>query len=157
MRRIETWQPCILLMVYRWLKSRNHDAHVVSGVTKLPNSWQSRLILGFLWLTVIVILASYSGTLTSYLAVDIRRLPFTSLKHIAQYPSYKIWLDTESMLAELFRVSITVLYHDMIVWIWAGNFITYSIAAGLIRLVCPASSNIACNEAGRVLPNSPWL
>ena len=80
----------------------------VSGVTVLPNSRRSRLALSFLWVTVIVILASYSGTLISYLAVDVRNLPFTSLQQVIESPSYNIWMDTESIYAEIFGVSIYI-------------------------------------------------
>ena len=76
-----------------------------SGNTQLPNSGKSRLALGFLWLVVLVILTSYSGTLTSYLAVDIRSLPFVSLEEVIQHPSYKIWMSIESVYAEWFDVS----------------------------------------------------
>ena len=72
----------------------------------LPNSGRSRLAVSLLWITVIVILASYSGTLISYLAVDIRRLPFTSLNQVIRSPLYEIWVDTESIYAEIFGVSI---------------------------------------------------
>ena len=72
----------------------------------LPVTGRSRVTLSFLWLTVIVVLASYSGTLISYLAVDIRTLPFTYLEQVIRSPSYNIWLDTESVYAEIFGVSI---------------------------------------------------
>ena len=41
----------------------------------------------------------------------------------------------------------------MTVWIWARNDIKFSMAAGLIRLHMPASSNLVCNEG---LPMSPY-
>ena len=31
-------------------------------------------------------------------------------------------------------------------WILTGNYITFSIAAGVIRLYMPASCNLVCNE-----------
>ena len=82
----------------------------ISGVTILPHSGRSRLTLSFLWVIVIVILASYSGTLISYLAVDIRSLPFSSLKQVIISPSYNIWMNTESIYAEIFGVSIHMNY-----------------------------------------------
>ena len=57
---------------------------------------------------VIVILASYSGTLISYLAVDVRRMPFKSLEQAIKSPTYEIWMDTESIYAEIFGVSVHI-------------------------------------------------
>ena len=78
----------------------------ISGVTTMPTSGRSRIALSFLWVGIIVILASYSGTLISYLAVDVRRLPFTSLRQVILSPSYDIWMDTKSVYAEIFHVRI---------------------------------------------------
>ena len=86
----------------------HHDKYLckmISGVKTLQCSGPSRLALSSLWVVVIVILASYSGTLISYLAVDVRNLPFTSLKEAIASPSYEMWMDTESVFAEIFRVS----------------------------------------------------
>ena len=55
---------------------------------------------------VITILASYNGTLMSYLTVDIRRLPFSSLKQAIQSPQYKIRMNTKSVYEEIYHVSI---------------------------------------------------
>ena len=76
----------------------------ISSVPVLPSSGRSRWILSCLWLVVIVVLASYSATLTSYLAVDVRGAPFTSLYDVIPCSSYPIWIDTDTMLGKLFRV-----------------------------------------------------
>ena len=43
----------------------------------------------------------------------------------------------------------------MTVWILTRNVINFSIVTGLIWLLCPASSNLMCNESQRVSPYSP--
>ena len=80
----------------------------MSGAELLPHSGISRLVLGLLWITVITTLATYSATLMSYLTVEIRRLPFTSLKQAIQSPQFKIWMNTKSIYAEMFKVSFIV-------------------------------------------------
>ena len=37
-------------------------------------------------------------------------------------------------------------YYDMTVWIWAGNYISFTIAAGLIRLHMPGVKKSRCQE-----------
>ena len=88
-------------------------SHVISGAMMLPRFGRSRLVIGLLWCVVTVILASYSATLTSYLTVDVTRLPFSSLKQVIQFPSYQIWTNPESVFAEIFQVSIIVIYMYM--------------------------------------------
>ena len=121
-------------------------AQLISGVTMPPNSGRSRLALSFLWLTAIVILASYSGTLMSYLAVDIRTLPFTSLKQVMLSPLYNIWMDTESIYAEIFGVSI---YMHHLIHIGRGRrYVLLKIA--LIFIVAHLCAHI-------YVANSYWL
>ena len=53
-------------------------------------------------------LALYSGTLMSYLTVDVRRLPFSSLNQTIKSPQYEIWMDTKSVYEEIYHVSAIV-------------------------------------------------
>ena len=46
-------------------------------------------------------------------------------------------------------------YHNMTVWILAGNDINFSLATGLIRLHMPSIKNLVCNENVRLSPYSP--
>ena len=59
---------------------------------------------GLLWLAVIVILASFTGTLTSYLTVSVISLPYSTLEQVIQSSDYRIRLDTESVFAEILQV-----------------------------------------------------
>ena len=45
-------------------------------------------------------------------------------------------------------------YYNMTVWILAGNYISFTIAAGLIRLHMPGVK--VCNKGERVSPDSQW-
>ena len=69
-----------------------------------PYSGKSRLVFGSLWFAVIVILALFSGTLTSYLAVSVIRLPYSTLQQVVQASDYRIRLHTDSVFAEIFEV-----------------------------------------------------
>ena len=117
------WNNCAICISY-WLwfimnpNTRLKIVHIldmifvqsqfISGVNTMPNSGRTRMVLSFLWFSVIVILTSYSGTLISYLAVDVKSLPFTYLKQVIRSPSYDIWMDTESVYAEIFHVRIYI-------------------------------------------------
>ena len=59
---------------------------------------------GLLWLALIVILASFTGTLTSYLTVSVISLPYSTLQQVIHSPDYRIRLDTESVYAEVLQV-----------------------------------------------------
>ena len=69
-----------------------------------PHSGKSRLVFGLLWFAVIVILALFSGTLTSYLAVSVTRLPYSTLQQVVNASDYRIRISTESVFAEMFKV-----------------------------------------------------
>ena len=70
--------------------------------------------------------------------------------------SISLPIDTLSVFYTTAEVRVWVGYYNMTVWILARNDINFSMAAGLIRLhICPASSNLVCNEGQRVSPYSP--
>ena len=90
--------------------------HIISGPVTLSSSGRSHLALSLLWLVVMVILASYSGTLTAYLAVDLKSLPFSSINQAIQSSSHKIWATPTSAFVELLSVcTFPVIYFDIIV------------------------------------------
>ena len=76
----------------------------ISANIVTPLSAKSRLVFGSLWFTVIVILAFFTGTLTSHLAVSVKSLPYSTLQQVIHDTDYRIRLDTESVYAEMFKV-----------------------------------------------------
>ena len=76
----------------------------ISGSILTPRSGKAHLVLGTLWFAVIVILALFTGTLTSHLAVSVTRLPYSKIDQVVQASDYRIRVDTESIFADLFKV-----------------------------------------------------
>ena len=55
---------------------------LISASDFVPHSGRGRIVFGLLRFAVIVNLASYSGTVTSFLAVSVTRLPYSTLNQV---------------------------------------------------------------------------
>ena len=76
----------------------------ISANVVTPHSGKSRLVFGLLWFAVIVVVALFSGTLTSYLAVSVTRLPYSTLQQVVNASDYRIRISTQSVFAKMFKV-----------------------------------------------------
>ena len=102
--------------------------------------------------------------------LGIRVAPSCLWSHNARYIMRKSYYDINYLLLIYYEVKICkrsseawggesciVENYNMTVWILAGNYISFTIAAGLIKLhVCPVSRNLVCNLGERVSPYSQW-
>ena len=72
-----------------------------TGSDILPESNSARIIIIFFWWVVVVLVATYNANLMSYLAINERRLPFTTLDEAVTDPSAEFYV-LESTAAEAF-------------------------------------------------------
>ena len=64
----------------------------------------AKCIVGFWWLFCIVIVATYSGNLIAFLTVDKDKVPFETLKEMAEKGEYKFGIIGESSMETVIQV-----------------------------------------------------
>ena len=78
---------------------------LVSGSPWLPSRCSLRVLASTWWLFCIVILATYSGNLTAFLAVAKRDLPLNSLEELGENYHYTVAVVEQTALRQLLEVT----------------------------------------------------
>ena len=73
----------------------------------------------------------------SYLAVVVTKLPYSTLHEVIQDPNYKIRMDTESVLAEIFQVSKIPIICAVHYQIWMKLDTENHTRWGYTYIICP--------------------
>ena len=69
--------------------SINYVSTIILGCYFLPSVSSVRTIVSFWWLFCIVVLATYSGNLIAFLAIDKHSTPFETLLELSKQNEYK--------------------------------------------------------------------
>ena len=79
-----------------------------AGHEKTPRSWPCRLVCLSAHLTAVVLLAAYSATFISFLAVRRSSLPFTTFEEMLNDGTYQLGIMDNSVELNFFDVSINL-------------------------------------------------
>ena len=71
-----------------------------------PRSHSGRILVAFYWIFCIVMVATYTGNLTAFLAVETVTMPFNSLSEMIQQNDYTWGLVKTYAVEGMFRVTI---------------------------------------------------
>ncbi|XP_037779574.1 probable glutamate receptor [Penaeus monodon] len=110
---------------------------VQQGSWILPTTGRAQAVLWMFWFTSVVLYASYTARLTSFLTVSSLRLPFTTLEEAVHLPEWKIGLQKgTSVIETLKRATPKSSYHS----VWQGiernkNLLTTNEEAAIVRLL----------------------
>jgi hypothetical protein len=85
----------------------SHTLHC-AGHEKTPRSWPCRLVYLTAYLTAAVLLAAYSATFISFLAVRHSAMPFNTFEEMLRDGSYQLGILERSVELSIFDVSITL-------------------------------------------------
>ena len=79
---------CSFTMIFFVEKITKSFSFHLGTPTSLPQRGSVRFILGFYWLFCIVLVATYSGNIISFLAVDKATVPFNNLVELLNLDNY---------------------------------------------------------------------
>jgi len=79
-----------------------------AGHEKTPGSWPCRLVCLSAYLTAVVLLAAYSATFISFLAVRRSSLPFTTFDGMLHDGTYRLGIMDNSVELNFFDLSTTL-------------------------------------------------
>ena len=102
----QTAQQCIVAeaWIFKMLSCRELFKLIVTspGGVVLPSNGSGRYLVSSFWLVVLVVLCTYTANLMAQLAVEERRLPFTTLEKAVEDPEVMFytheWSAARSML-----------------------------------------------------------
>ena len=75
-----------------------------SGIPQIPNLNSLQAYTGWYWIFIVTILATYSGNLMSFLAVQRPPLPINSLEELVQNPDWEADMYSGTSALDLFKV-----------------------------------------------------
>ncbi|KAK7079616.1 hypothetical protein SK128_004458 [Halocaridina rubra] len=114
-------------------------AFTQQGWPTFPELGGLRVIVCIAYSLGLMVLAAYSATLVSFLAVTGNGLPFDSLEDMKKLTGYRLGIQKGSVLEELFKAqNILVYWNALIVLHQAQNFLVYWNA-----LIAPYSGTVS--------------
>ena len=75
----------------------------------------ARIFIGFMWLTFMVLMTTYTGNLIAFLTVSIEKLPANNLKELAEQETHDVGVMGGSSHELVFRVSNTDVFFSVAV------------------------------------------
>ncbi len=88
-----------------------YELTVFLGIPEIPKLNSLQAYTGWYWIFIVTIIATYSGNLMSFLAVQRPPLPINSLEELVQNPDWEADVYSGASSLDLFKVIILGIYH----------------------------------------------